>query len=310
MAQFIKKVGTTPVRGNGFIIDSFNTNDNKQFNAPSLNAVEERTDNNLFFCGAFINFQANGTSVNGWDIIPAAGYSGSPAQFNPVAGISVPGGYIGTLRSPYFCSFDIGDLDLTKPYSFSVIYNIDRSGITGSKVAKIENVVESSTHPIVDVTLDDALRITIGTLYGGGKVNFGIYNLTQQPIFIIGVKMEQGATCTPFSLIGKDYAVSGAVENAISSKISTIRGTFLTNANGEASANINYPAGFWKENSAVIAVGISDSNGRYHYHKLSSDKTCTREYVILDDGYVNIYYQGTSADANSMLDYRIVLLKI
>lgn len=310
MAQFIKKVGTTPVRGNGFIIDSFNTNDNKQFNAPSLNAVEERTDNNLLFCGAFINFQTGGARVNGWENLAASDYSGSPAQFNPVAGLSVPGGYGGTLRSPYLCAFDMGDLDLTKPYSFTVIYNTESSGISGSKVAKIENVVESSTHPIVDVTLDDALRITIGTLYGGGKVNFGIDNLTQQTIFIIGIKMEQGATCTPFNLIGKDYAVSGAVENSINSKIATIRGTFLTNANGEASANINYPWSFYKENSAVIAVGITDSNGRYHYHKLSSDKTCTREYVILDDGYVNIYYQGTSADANSMLDYRIVLLKI
>lgn len=308
MAQFIKKVGTTPVRGNGFIIDSFNTNDNKQFNAPSLNAVEERTDNNLLLCGSFVNVTMSASKANGWEVEknPSSSYSGSPAQFLPVAGLWLPAGYAGIIKSPYFSDFSGSAVDIDHPFSATILYGVS-SGLNDVQVAKIENIMSGVP---VDVTLDDKLRVVIPTLRSGGRFWVYVYNLTNADIFIQGIKLEKGATCTDFQLIGKDYGIVGMIEDTISSKISTIRGSFLTNANGEASANINYPGGFGKENSAVIAVGISDSNGRYHYHKLSSDKTCTREYVILDDGYVNIYYQGTSADANSMLDYRIVLLKI
>ena len=305
MAQYIKKVGTTPVRGNGFIVDSFNTNDNKQFNAPSLNAVMERTDNNLLLCGLFVNFTNSGTKVNGWEVQPSSSYSGTPAQFLPVAGLWLPAGYNGVVKSPYFSAFDGSDVSADEPFSATILYGTN-SGLNNVQVAKIENF--SSISP-VDVTLDDKLKITIPTLRSGGRFWVYVNNLTSADIFIQGIKLEKGTSCTDFQYVGKDYGIAGMVEDGISNKIATITGTFITNANGEASVNLNYPAGFSKSNCVVIAVGISDSNGRFHYHKISSDKTCTREYVICDDGCVNIYYQGTAADASSTLEYRVTLYK-
>ena len=308
MAQYIKKVGTTPVRGNGFIVDSFNTNDNKQFNAPSLNAVMERTDNNLLLCGTFVNFRSAGAKVNGWQVSAQTGYVGAPGMFQPVAGLWLPAGYEGLVRTPYLCALDTSDFDMTSPYSLSVMFNTN-GGMTGAQTGKAENIVQSSVTPILDITFDSKLRVIMSTFYGGGKLMLYVYNLTDSDLFIKAIKFEKGATCTPIEMIGKDYGISGAVEDSISNKFATIEGEFITNANGEASVNLNYPSGFSKSNSVVMAVGISDSNGRFHYHKISSDKTCTREYVILDDGYVNIYYQGTSADANSTLEYRVTLYK-
>ena len=309
MSGFIKKVGVTPTRGNGFIIDSFHTTDNKEFNAPSLRAVEDRTDNNLLLCGSFVNATISGSKVNGWSIEPSSSYTGSPAQFLPVTGLYLPAGYVGTIKSPYFSDFSGSTVDIDEPFSVTILYGT-RSGLANAQVAKIENITSRVS---TDTTLDDKLRVVIPTFRSGGKVLFYVFNLTNADMFIQGIKVEKGTTCTDFQLIGKDYGIYGMIDESISSaflnRFATLTGTFTTNSNGEASAILAYPSGFSKENCVVLSAGISDKNGNYHYYKTGSDKSSTREYVMLNDGYVNVYYQGTSADASATLNYRVVLYK-
>lgn len=304
MSGFIKKVGTTPVRGNGFIIDSFNTTDNKEFNAPSLRAVEDRTDNNLLLCGVFMNFPTGGQKVNGWQISDAIGYSGTPAQFNPVVGLYVPSGYHGTIISPQICAFDTSDFDTSASYSVTVIFADNDTTYTG----KMENLTEEAD-PVADETLESKLRVRLGTFYNGGGFRPEIWNVSNSSLFIKAIKLEKGSSCTPVKMVGKEYGIFDLVKSYLSDKITTITGTFTTNASGEASAIVNYPTSFTKENCVVLSAGISDKDGNYHYYKTGSDKTSTREYVMLNDGYVNIYYQGTSTDASATLNYRVVLYK-
>ena len=309
MSGFIKKVGVTPTRGNGFIIDSFNTNDNKEFNAPSLRAVEDRTDNNLLLCGSFINATISASKVNGWSIEPSSSYSGSPAQFLPVAGLWLPARYEGIIKSPYFSDFTGDSVDIDEPFSVTILYGA-QSGLVNTQVAKLENI---TSRVATDTTLDGKLRVIIPTFRSGGKVWFYVFNISSADMFIQGIKVEKGTTCTDFQLIGKEYGIAGMIEDNISSvlldRFNTITGTFTTNSNGEASANLAYPSGFSKENCVVLSAGISDKAGNYHYYKTGSDKSSTREYVMLSDGYVNVYYQGTSTDASATLNYRIVLYK-
>ena len=311
MSGFIKKVGVTPTRGNGFIIDSFHTTDNKEFNAPSLRAVEDRTDNNLLLCGLFVNATISGSKVNGWSIElnHSSSYTGSPAQFLPIAGLWLPAGYEGIIKSPYFSDFSGSTIDVDEQYSVTILYG-SNSGIDNAQVAKIENITSGIP---AEVTLDGKLKIVIPTLRSGGRFWVYVFNLANSDMFIQGIKLEKGTTCTDFQLIGKDYGIYGMIDESISSaflnRFTTLTGTFTTNANGEASANLAYPSGFSKENCVVLSVGISDKTGNYHYYKTGSDKSSTREYVMLSDGYVNVYYQGTSTDASATLNYRIVLYK-
>ena len=309
MSGFIKKVGVTPTRGNGFIIDSFHTTDNKEFNAPSLRAVEDRTDNNLLLCGSFVNATISGSKVNGWsvELNPSSSYTGSPAQFLPVAGLWLPAEYEGIIKSPYFSDFAGDSVDIDEPFSVTILYG-SNSGLVNAQVAKLENI---TSRVATDTTLDGKLRVIITTFRSGGKVWFYVFNLTNADMFIQGIKVEKGTTCTDFQLIGKDYGIYGMIDESISSaflnRFTTLTGTFTTNSNGEASAILAYPSGFSKENCVVLSAGISDKTGNYHYYKTGSDKSSTREYVMLSDGYVNVYYQGTSTDANATLNYRVVL---
>ena len=309
MSGYIKKVGTTPIRGNGFIIDSFHTNDNKEFNAPSLRAVEDRNDNNLLLCGLFVNATMAGSKANGWSIEPSSSYTGSPAGFQPVAGLWLPARYEGIIKSPYFSDFAGNDVDNDDPFSVTILYG-SNSGLSNVQVAKLENITSGIQ---ADVTLDGKLKIVIPTLKSGGRFWVYVFNLTNSDMFIQGIKLERGTTCTDFKLIGKEYGIAGMIEDNISSvlldRFNTITGTFTTNSNGEASANLAYPSGFSKENCVVLSAGISDKAGNYHYYKTGSDKSSTREYVMLSDGYVNVYYQGTSTDASATLNYRVVLYK-
>ena len=305
MSGYIKKVGTTPVRGNGFIIDSFHTNDNKEFNAPSLRAVEDRTDNNLLLCSDFENLPTGGFEVCGWRTYNATGYSGSPASFSPISGLFVPGGYNGILRSPQYCDFNMGNFDRNAHYSITIIF--EQGGTTYNCCI---NDVSEAVHPVADETFADILRVVIGSFYSGGSFILSIINLSNTPLFIKAVKLEKGSSCTELKAIGKEYGIYDLVKSFFKNKFAVLSGTFTTNSNGEASAFLSFPSGFSKDNCVVMSVGISDKIGAYNYYKVGSDKTSTREYVKLDDNYVYVFFQGTSTDANAELNYKVVLYSL
>ena len=305
MSGYIKKVGTTPVRGNGFIIDSFHTNDNKVFNAPSLRAVEDRTDNNLLLCSDFENLPAGGYEVCGWRAYNATGYSGSPASFSPISGLFVPGGYHGILRSPQYCDFQMGNFDASANYSITIIF--EQGGTTYTSCI---NDVTEAVHPVADETFADALRVRLDTFYSGGSLILVLWNISNTPLFIKAVKLEKGSSCTELKAVGKEYGIYDLVNSFFKNKFTVLSGTFTTNSNGEASAFLTFPSGFSKDNCVVMSVGISDKSGAYNYYKVGSDKTSTREYVKLDDNYIYVFFQGTSTDANAELNYKVVLYSV
>lgn len=315
MAQYIKKVAVTPVRGNGFIIDSLNTNDNEHFNAPSLALVKNNIDNNLLFNGAFLNFRGGGFKVNGWTIAKNALYVGAEAVFSASSGLIVPPGYKGTLTSPAFSCFDNSTLDLTKPYSLTVLFGV--VGSSGEIVGKAENITNSAVMPIVLKIFDGKLKVTMNYIALGGALQLLIENIGSNALSIHGVKFEVGSSCTPFILNGKQYGVQNLVSDAIAAKIksdvtdkfSVLTGTLTTNASGEASVNLSYPSGFDVTNCVVISVAVSDKYGEYHFHKNGSDGTSTREYCVLRNGGISLYYQGTSTDASTTITYRVALYR-
>lgn len=226
MGKYIKKVGVTPVRGNGFIINSFHTNDNKMFNAPSLGAVEDRTDNNLLFNGALINFRTGGFKVNGWNVVKATSYVGSEAVFSPLSGLIVPGGYQGTLVSPNYCASDSSDFDFTSPYSLSFL--IGDLGSSDTVVGKIENILDTGVQPTIDTVLDERLKVSMDTFRSGGRLSIRIQNVTEDTLLIMAVKLEKGPTCTDIKMVGKEYGVQSYVIDKISDlKTDLALGTYL-----------------------------------------------------------------------------------
>ena len=226
MGKYIKKVGVTPVRGNGFIINSFHTNDNKMFNAPSLGAVEDRTDNNLLFNGALINARNGGFKVNGWNVVKATSYVGSEAVFSPLSGLIVPGGYQGTLYSPSYCASDSSDFDFTSPYSLSFL--IGDLGSSDTVVGKIENILDTGVQPTISTVLDERLKVTMDTFRSGGRLSIRIQNVTEDTLLIMAVKLEKGPTCTDIKMVGKEYGVQSYVIDKISDlKTDLALGTYL-----------------------------------------------------------------------------------
>jgi hypothetical protein len=202
----------------------------------------------------------------------------------------------------------MSDFDMDAVYSISVIFD-DRETET---IGKLENLTEA-VHPVADETFDNKLRVRLSSFYNGGVLSLEIWNVSNSYVFIKSIKLEKGSSCTPIKTVGKEYGINGMIAsyimNNVTDKFYTFTGTFTTNSNGEARANLAYPSGFSKENCVVLSAGISDKAGNYHYYKTGSDKLSTREYVMLSDGYVNVYYQGTSTDANATLNYRVVLYK-
>lgn len=204
MAQFIKKVGVTPVRGNGFIIDSFNTNDNKRFNAPSLDAVLDRTDNNLLLCGVFSNFQSGGLAVNGWSVA-------APGVFSPVVGLALPANFNGTVVSPKFTSPDTWTFRLNSEVtSLQIVFRTTSDMSSAPIVGKVENI--RLTNPQIDATLDGKLKVFVGSYSQGGGLTFTLENLTSSYLYIQAIKFEIGSSCTPIQYIGKEYGIYNVVK--------------------------------------------------------------------------------------------------
>lgn len=410
MAQYIKKVGVTPTRGNGFILDSFSTNDNKEFNAPSLNAVEKRDDNNLLFCG-WLGVESR-RKLQGWTFYKDSGEGN--VYYDPGYGIVFDADTVGRLYTPYYFPIDDESGDILNTYRVSITICYTTTS-TGWKTAICENVVASDDGRVV--VDDEGFKITIGKVVYEGGTKFNIENNTDKNIWIIGVKIENGAKASEFIRYGKDYSISsilsyckridydnllpnhtylntlhynsedsgkwyfmnarrlyyhdlpedydpdengflqlfgsnqddyhntwynihyGQILIPVSGKAYYQRtgyydytnsvyvwnswekftsdarrkvymGTFTTNANGEASITYALPTGFTADNCVVVAIGISDHEGKYRYYKLGSDTTCTREYAVVSGNSITIYFQGTSEDGSTQLKYRCIVERV
>lgn len=213
MGQFIKKVGTTPTRGNGFIIDSFNTNDNKQFNAPSIGAVEERTDNNILFDANFAAVDTGGIddSICGWTLTKVSGIF---AQFAPVQGVFINKQTKITLKSPKYSDFyglfiypKYNEGRLQPAFSISVL--VEQTSYPAGDpqpdpiVVKFENIVYPYNLAAIPVYEHAHFTLKVSQIMGGNFV-FTFDNTSEYSYSIKNIKVETGASCTPYKLFGKD----------------------------------------------------------------------------------------------------------
>lgn len=242
MAQYIKKVGETPVRGNGFIIDSFHTNDNKALNAPSLNAVEGRTDNNLLYMGnlgAIKSIGSSGLSAGGWTFTKDAGIT-AYAGFTSVNGFMAGGGVKGILVAPFISSVSAEVSEFlgyssSANFSLSFLFKSFQNPI-GEEVpltlGKIENVTYLNRETKV-FNFDDKLKISILTLCEGGCCRIHVECPDSDYGFAIPyVKLEYGATATKMHyanpLIGVQDDIEQRVEKGLSSYFLVKEFTFET----------------------------------------------------------------------------------
>ena len=215
MAQYIKKVGTTPTRGNGFIIDSFNTNDDKQFNAPSIDAVEKRTDNNILFDANFSAIDTAGvdSSVCGWTLTKVSGIF---TQFAPVQGVVINPQTKITLTSPLYSDFS--GLFAQQKYNegreapaFSIAVQVEQTSWASEDpqpepiVVKFENITYPYNVADIPVYEDASGNFTLKVSQVlGGYFSFTLDNTSEWAYCIRNLKVEVGASCTPFTLLGKD----------------------------------------------------------------------------------------------------------
>lgn len=198
--RYIKKVDVTPTIDNGGkIIDSFGTNDNHAKNAPSLKAVEERTDNNLLFNGWFANGQ-NG--VKGWSVNP---YQGSAGQFGfSYKGLSLTTGFVGSLVSPSFCPISpLSDYE-NNGYSVTVKYRLSNSEEILTVVS--EGIFDLSDNDITIVGNGNLLVKLVGPVQQSGRFVLQVTAYTN--LFIIGVKLEKGGKASNFNPYGKDAGIN------------------------------------------------------------------------------------------------------
>lgn len=198
--RYIKKVAVTPtVDEGGKIIDSFGTNDNHAKNAPSLKAVEERTDNNLLFNGWFANGQ-NG--VKGWSVNPSQGSAG---QFGfSYKGLSLTTGFVGSLVSPSFCPVSpLSDYE-NNGYSVTVKYRLSNSEEILTAVS--EGIFDLSDNDITIVGNGNLLVKLVGPVQQSGRFVLQVTAYTN--VFIIGVKLEKGAKASNFNPYGKDAGIN------------------------------------------------------------------------------------------------------
>lgn len=211
MSQYIKKVGVTPIRGDGYIIGSFNTEDNQDRNAPSINAVAQRADNNLVFSSGFVAFKKSGLSAYGWTIAQGRDYSGDPAIFEAQKGLYVPSAYNGTVTSPRFMPDNVGVYEdnvfsLTVRYRLGANPNLSEDALEGV----LESISMAEDHKTA--TFSSALKVTVYGVESSGALKMFIENISNDPIYIDSIKYELGGTATAFEPIGKDNGVNDAIE--------------------------------------------------------------------------------------------------
>ena len=237
--RHLKKVSTSPVKTSGLIINSFETGDNKEFNAPSIQAVIEYMNQyvhenekiNLLLNSDFyaINFSQSGNKVDGWtvdsNITPAVSYGLMLSKSRFTSAVT------SFLASPSFVPMweagnsnpdAISDILKTTTFSVSIEYYI------GNKMPTKANDFVTVSRPFtyqtneIDVEIEDGNDLQIRSM-NGGYISLGLSaGLTNAFLVIRRIKVEVG-DATPFGLhLTKDAETMNVINKLIAGVNSTI----------------------------------------------------------------------------------------
>lgn len=325
MATYIKKIATTPTRGNGFIVDSFNTTDNPSYNAPSLRAVEERNDNNLLYGGnltsSFIKKVGNVSNAQGWNVTKTSN-TGS-FYFAETIGYNFLPGFVGYLSSPNFLAKNgiagTSEIGEELKFSLTVLYTVgSASSGTDFKTAKLENISlypgPWPTEPFID---ESGVTVSLSSLHHNVYIKISVTGSSN--INIKYIKLERGTTATPVSWVSKDPGIMQASLNAarvalLSSEnayIFTVEGTFTTGSDGHASIQLDVPLDCTQSNTTVLSYGVIDGYDNLIFSENNAEYSVSRTSILIDSSS-NFYlrYLGTNAaDMSATLSYRVTFLK-
>lgn len=324
MGQYIKKVGTTPVRGNGFIVDSFNTTDDKRFNAPSLGAVERRNDNNLLFGGnltsSFINPNNKASNAVGWTVTKTSNAGGY--YFAETIGYNFLPGFIGYLASPNFLAKNgiagTSAIGADIKCSLTVAYTIGTaSSGTDFQTAKLENIsLYPGPWPTESFINESGVTVSLVSLHHNVYLKISVTGSSN--INIKYVKLERGSTATPISWIGSDPAmqqsaisVARAVIGGDGARIFTVEGSFTTDSDGHAYIDLDLPMDCTQGNTTVLSIGVVDGYGNLVFNENNNEYSVTRASVLIDseDKFILRFLGVNAEDRSATLDYRVTFLK-
>lgn len=216
--SFIKKVSDTIQSGFGRIIDSFNTGDNKETNAPSLKATIERTDNNLLINGELttqptIDLYYKGdtysvsTSLLGWTTLFNSSNSG--LKIPSSSAISYPS----TFSQTWYDSHQVDEIRATMPYlTVSLEYRLGSSG-DFTKLVKTFNISEATSSTSIALATIGGMALSLKPLVGGRAV-FSVSQAPSSDVYIKNVKLERGTGATEYKQDMTFYsAMRGAIES-------------------------------------------------------------------------------------------------
>ena len=293
MSQWLQKTGTTPVRGNGFIVDGFATNDNKHFNAPSIGAVEDRTDNNLIFGAIFSDVDRAGAhddpSVCGWTI------EGSDIdQFMKGYGMILNGQGTHTIKSPRFTGEYEANFETEPAFSLSLCINqLDYDTGEAERdpfVAKLENLTYPYNPLSLPVYTDPRGYFTIKVKsIIDGYLEIEFINTSDHDFSIYWIKFELGSASTAPAYFNKDASTRDAILKAVNEFYVVEKKTVNL-----ASALPPYAGA---EMGGSLDVGLAD------YTAIGVVGYNLPEAVSLRTGYIQHY-----ANANDTLIYTITNL--
>ena len=206
---FIKKVSATVQSGYGEIINSFNTGDDKDTNAPSLQATIERTDNNLL-----INSDLNrAQDIQSTTPVIKTSLLGWTNDSNLVAtdeGLEIPnsGTYPRSISQIYYDYKD--DIRQYIDYITVSLEYVDANLPTWVSVSKTINLADNPSY--VDLFTHNGCTVKARPLYNGYFQL--VFNSKPTVTFTVrNLKVERGTGATEYKRDMRPYAaMRGAIE--------------------------------------------------------------------------------------------------
>jgi hypothetical protein len=278
--KFLKKVSDTAVTGYGEIIDSFNTGDDKETNAPSLRATIERTDNNLLFNSDFItDIYDNGEE----DRVRGLGWSTLSLNTEFTSdGLKVGTNYNNTtIVSPRWVGSNISDLS-SMDFTYVTLTMVYKNNISGNwiTVYRTFNAVTKTPASTTIATINGA-TVTANIFRDDGKVEITVTGTPTSAFYIKALKLERGTGSTGLNPEARDKQIVKAligyidtVKDDIAEKIEALsyQGGDIETVSYRGGLAISY---YPSDNSMIIAFSLP-------LHKVlldnieSIDITCTR----------------------------------